>query len=154
MAGASPEQTGADDAVAHNHDGGENRVARQPRFFGWSCDHDRNNQCRLNHGYCQGENKRAERLADAVCNHLRVVHGREHRGQQRKSSRRRDDALAAEKQCHQRITHANTGHVQVHQGVCVATVPMLLDCFAIRIRYTITMRRTNAAQAGEPQCAF
>ena len=51
-----------------------------PGLFGWSRDHDRDNQCRLNDRYGQGEDKRAEWLANAVCNHLRVVHSREHRG--------------------------------------------------------------------------
>ena len=78
MTDAAPEQTGADDAVAHNHDGGKNRVARQSCFFGWSCNHDRDNQGRLNRRYGQGEDKRAKWLAHAVRNYLGVIHGREH----------------------------------------------------------------------------
>ena len=33
MARAAPEQAQPDDAVAHDHDGGENRVACEPRLF-------------------------------------------------------------------------------------------------------------------------
>ncbi len=124
MTGTAREQTGADDAIAYNHDGGENRVARQSCLFGWSRNHDRDNQCRLNDRYGEREDKRAKWLADAVCNHLRVVHGREH------SASRATPATAAmspplpRKDVTNRITQANTGHVHVHQGVCTATMLM------------------------------
>src|SRR5262245_46708834 len=71
------EQTEADNPIENNHNGGENRVARQSCFFYWGCNHDGDNQGRFNHRNCEGEDKRTEWLADAVCNDLRVVHGRE-----------------------------------------------------------------------------
>ena len=95
MTGTAHEQTKAHDAVAHDHDSGENRIACQPRFFGWRSDHDGDDQCRFNYRYCQGEDKRAKRLADPVRNHLSVVHCREHGAQQGDSGNRGDDSSAA-----------------------------------------------------------
>ena len=60
MADTAHEQAEADDAIAHNHNGGENSVARQSCLFGRGGDHDRDNQCRLDDSYGQGENKGAE----------------------------------------------------------------------------------------------
>ena len=66
----------------HNHDGSEYRIPCQSRFFGRSRYHDRHNQCGFNNSDGEGEDKRAEWLADAVGNHLRVIHGRENGGDQ------------------------------------------------------------------------
>ena len=74
VADAAPQQTRADDAVADDHDRRENRVAGQSRLLGGRCDHDRDDERRLDHRYGQGEDKRAERLANAVSDHLRMVH--------------------------------------------------------------------------------
>ena len=101
IAGAAHEQTEADDAVAHDHDGSENRVACQPCGFGRRRNHDRNNQCRLDNCYGQGKYKRAVGLSDAVCNHLRVVHGREYGPQQDEARDRGHKSLAVEKERHQ-----------------------------------------------------
>ena len=97
MMRAAPQEAGADDAVAHDHDGGEHRVAGEPGFFGRRGDHHRDDQCRLNDRDRQSEDQRAERLADAVRHHFGVVHGRKHRGEQHDAGRRGDETPAAEK---------------------------------------------------------
>ena len=100
MTDAAPKQAGADNTVAHDHHGGENSVARQSCFFGWSGNHYRNNKCRLNHCHGQGEDKRAKGFADAVCNYLRVVHGCKHSGEQDYTGRHGDEPTTAENRRH------------------------------------------------------
>ena len=97
MARAAPEQAQADDAVAHDHDGGEDRVACQPCLFRRSCNHDRDDQRHLDNRDGDGQDKRAEWLAGAVCDHLGVVHGREHGGDQDRSCSRGNEAAGAGK---------------------------------------------------------
>lgn len=82
MVGATHEEAKSDNSVAHNHHCGEDRVARQAGLFGWSCDHHRDDQRGLNSRDGQGQHQRAEWLANAVRNHLRVVKSREHSAQQ------------------------------------------------------------------------
>ncbi len=95
MARAAPEQAQPDDAVAHDHDGGENRVARQPGLLRRSRDHDGDDQRHLDHGHGDGQDQRAEGLADAVGDDLGVVDGREHGGDQSRSRRRGNEAAGA-----------------------------------------------------------
>ena len=97
VADAAPQQTCTDDAVAYDHDGREDRVTCQAGFFGGRCDHDRNDQRRFDHGYGQGENKRAKRLANTVCNHLRVVHRSENGAEQSKPGHGVDEPASPKK---------------------------------------------------------
>ena len=101
VADTAHQQTSADDAVADDHDRREDRVPGQAGFFGRRCDHDRNDQRRLDHGYGQGEDKRAERLADAVCDHLGVVHRSKDGAEQGCSGCGVDDPASAENECQQ-----------------------------------------------------
>ena len=63
MAHAAGKQAQPDDAVAHDHDRGENGVARQPRLA-FDRNHDGDDQRHLDDRHRQRENERAERLAD------------------------------------------------------------------------------------------
>ena len=114
-----------------------------PGFLGRRCDHDRDDQCRLDHRDGQGEDKRAERLTDAVRNHLRVVHGREHRAEQDDAGSRGDESPAAEEKCHQQDQpSANAGHVQVHQGVRAAAAMPIPKLNHRQAPYSTSMART------------
>jgi hypothetical protein len=48
--GATPEQAQADDAIAHDHNRREHRIACEPRFLGRRCNHHRDNECDFDHG--------------------------------------------------------------------------------------------------------
>ena len=101
VADAAHQQTCTDDAVAYDHDRREDRVTCQSGLFGRRCDHDRNDKCRLDHRYGQGEDKRAEWLANAVCDHLRVVHRSKNGAEQSCSGCCVDESASAENECDQ-----------------------------------------------------
>ena len=82
MARTAPEQTKPDDAVAYDHDGGEDGIARQPCLFARSCNHDRDDERHLNNRYGHCQDERAEWLAGAMRDHLGVVDCREYGGDQ------------------------------------------------------------------------
>jgi hypothetical protein len=61
----SPEEAKTHDAVAHDHDGSEDRIAGKTGVFRWSLRHDGDDKRSLDHGHRQGEDK-GERLARAM----------------------------------------------------------------------------------------
>src|SRR5450755_279283 len=101
VADAAHQQTCTDDAVAHDHDRREDRVTCQSGFFGRRCDHDRDDEGRLDHRYGQGEDKRTEWLANAVCDHLRMVDCGKNGAEQSCSGCGVDGSTSAENECDQ-----------------------------------------------------
>ena len=89
MMRAAHQQAQPDDAVAHDHDGGEHRVAGQRRAAGRP-DHHRDDQRHLDDGDGDGEQQRAERLADPMRHDLGVIDGGKDRGDQQEAGRRGD----------------------------------------------------------------
>ena len=73
----------------------------KPCLLRWSRNHDRDDQCHLDDRHGDGQDKRAEWLAGAVCNHLGVVHGRENGGDQGRSRGSGNEAASAGKGRHQ-----------------------------------------------------
>jgi hypothetical protein len=73
VACAAPEQAQADDAVAYNHDRGENCVAGQTRLFRRRSNHYGDYQCDLDDRDGDGEYKRPERFAGSKGDHLGVI---------------------------------------------------------------------------------
>ncbi len=76
----SDQQRQADDPVAGDHHRGEHGVACERLGVGIPRDHQRHDQADLDHGHGDGENERAERLADPLGDDLRMVDRGEHRG--------------------------------------------------------------------------
>jgi hypothetical protein len=68
-------------AMQHQHHGGVDGVAQQGGF-GLAAEHDRDDQAELDHRDRQGQQHRAEGLADPAGHHLGMVHGREHGAEQ------------------------------------------------------------------------
>src|SRR5450755_1440597 len=101
VADAAHQQTCTDDAVAHDHDRREDRVTCQSGFFGRRCDHDRDDEGRLDHRYGQGEDKRTEWLANEVCDHLRMVDCGKNGAEQSCSGCGVDGSASAENECDQ-----------------------------------------------------
>jgi ribonuclease E len=81
---AAGKQAQPNDPVADDHDRREDRVARQRRFVGPAGKHDREDQRQLDHRHGDREDEGAERLADAVGDHLGVVHRRENGADERR----------------------------------------------------------------------
>ena len=59
-----------------------------PAFSAGSCEHDRDDQCHLDHGHGDSQDERAERFASPVCDNLGVVDCRKHGGDEYGSCRR------------------------------------------------------------------
>ena len=72
-----------------------NTVSRARPAFSSAREHDRDDQRHLDDGHGDREDERAERLADAVRDHLGVVDGREDRGDQRRAGGGGEDARRA-----------------------------------------------------------
>src|SRR5262245_14167648 len=70
---AAEEHADAYDAVADDHHGSEDRVARQGRHIVAASNHHREDERGLNSGYGQGEYERAKRLAHAMRDDFGVV---------------------------------------------------------------------------------
>ena len=83
MAQRACEQAQADDAVADDHHGRVDRVAGEGARGRAAGHHHRADQGELDHGDCQREHERAERLADAMRDDFRVMHAGEHGRDQR-----------------------------------------------------------------------
>ncbi len=71
---AADQRAEADDARGDDHHGGIHGVAGQRLHAGAAHDEQRQQQGRLNHGDGEGKHERAERLADAVGDHLGMVY--------------------------------------------------------------------------------
>ena len=67
-----------DDSVAHDHDRGEYRIARQRRLGVAEGEHQRDDQRDFDHRDRNREHQRAIRLADAVRDDFGVMDGGEH----------------------------------------------------------------------------
>lgn len=78
VAQCADQQTDSDDAVRGDHDGGEDGISWQRRRVRPAGQHNAQDQADLDDRDCDGKDKRAEGLVDAVRNHLRVVHRNEH----------------------------------------------------------------------------
>jgi hypothetical protein len=83
MAGAAAQQTESDDAIAHDHHGGKNGVAREICLFGRSGNDDRYDQRDFNDGDGDSEQNRAEWLANPMRHHLGMVDGCKNRADER-----------------------------------------------------------------------
>ena len=78
VAQCADQKADSHDAVRGDHDGGEDGVSRQRRRVRPAGQHDAKKQADLDDRDCDGEDERAEGFADAVRDHLRVVHRDEH----------------------------------------------------------------------------
>ena len=96
MADAAHQQTDADNAVTHDHHRGEHRIARKTGFLGTGREHHRDDQRNLDHRDGHGQHQRAERFADPVGDHLRVMHGGEHGAGQRDADQRQQHAITGQ----------------------------------------------------------
>jgi hypothetical protein len=97
MARAAPEQAQTDNAIAGDHDGGEYRIARQPSLLRRGRNHDRDDKRHLDDGHGDGQDKRAEWLADAVRDHFSVVYGRKDAPHEGGAGGRHKEAASARK---------------------------------------------------------
>ncbi len=73
------EQRQADDPVARDHHGGEDRVSGQGLCFATAGDHQRDDERDLDDGDRDSEHERTERLANTVRDDFGVMHSGEHR---------------------------------------------------------------------------
>jgi hypothetical protein len=96
MAGTAPQQAQADDAVAHDHDRGEDRVASERRLFCGSGHHDGDDQPHFDDRHGHGEDKGTERLAGPVGYYFGVMHGRKDSGDEDGSGRSVNKTAAAD----------------------------------------------------------
>ena len=78
MACTTPKQANSDNAVADDHDGRKNGITCQSHFFRWRCEHDRDDQRRLDDRHRKRQHQCAERFAGAVRDHFGVIHGSEY----------------------------------------------------------------------------
>jgi hypothetical protein len=88
------DQAQSDHATGGDHDGGEDRVSGECGGVVAAGDHQRDDQCHLGDGDGDGQQQRSERLPHLEGHDLGVVHGRQHRCDQR--SRDDDDEDPAE----------------------------------------------------------
>jgi hypothetical protein len=82
VTGGAGQQAQADHTVQDDHDGGKDRVARQPGGRCAARDRQGNDQGDLDGGHGHRQHQRAEGLADPVRHHLRMEHGGQHAGNQ------------------------------------------------------------------------
>ncbi|MCE2725514.1 MAG: hypothetical protein LW698_01880 [Planctomycetaceae bacterium] len=90
---AADQRAETDDARRDDHHGGIDRVTGQRLHAGAARDEQRQQQGHLNHGDGQGEDECAKRLADAVGDHLGMVHGGEHGRDERRTAAREHPGL-------------------------------------------------------------
>ena len=124
MPAAADEQAGADQAVEDDHHRGEYGIAGEARRGLAAGQHHRHDQRDLDHRDRECEHEGAERLADTVCDHLGVMHRRDHAADESEHEQDKDarqprhgpgqreqgDAERRHRQCPQRIVSNLLAH--------------------------------------------
>ncbi|KAH0439761.1 hypothetical protein KCU90_g3078, partial [Aureobasidium melanogenum] len=78
MPDAAHQQANTHDPIAHDHDRGEHRVACETGFFRTGRQHHRNDESNFDHRHGHRQHQGAERFADTMRHHFRMVDRREH----------------------------------------------------------------------------
>jgi len=107
---AAHEQADPDDAVQDDHQRGVDRVARQAGLLASAGEHHRENERGLDDGHRDRQHERAEGLADPVGDDLGVMHGRDHRADERTSAQQRHDGAGADDEGYDEQRDRDEGH--------------------------------------------
>ena len=99
MARAARQQAEPDDAVEDDHHGREYRVAGERGGGRAAGEHERDDERHLDHGDRERQHQRAEGFADPVGDHLGVVHGREHAGDQAGTEGEGQEVVREDRRC-------------------------------------------------------
>jgi len=93
VAQPADQQAYADNAVADEHHGGKDRVAREARFLGPRRQHHGDDQRDFDHGHGNRQHERAERLAHPMRDDFRMMDAREHGSGQRDADQREQQTM-------------------------------------------------------------
>jgi hypothetical protein len=99
VARAAHQQAEPDDAVEDDHHGCEHCVAGERDGGRAPGDHERDDERHLDHSDRECQHQGAEGFADSMGDHLGVVHGREHAGDQAGTERDRKEAVRDGRRC-------------------------------------------------------
>ena len=100
----------ADHAVADDHHGSVDRVARQARRVIAAGNHHREDERGLDCGDRQGEDECAEGLADAMCDDFGVVHRHDDRRHESGGAEHRDPRSDSREHCRDQHTKRQDGN--------------------------------------------